>query len=361
MAEATRPQVAVLNPFEHVRTLAQRITREVGERVVGQEEAVQCITAGLFLGGHVLMEGVPGVGKTLLARTLADVVHLKFARVQFTPDLMPADVLGTYVVQVGPDGRPAMTLQQGPLFANVVLADEINRASPKTQSALLEAMQEKQVSLGSSTYPLPSPFFVVATQNPIDNEGTYPLPEAQLDRFLMKVLVRFPTEDEVISIVHRTAAGAEAPVGRVADADTILAAGRTIRTMPVAEHVARYAVRLVFATHAEHATAPACVRRYIRAGASPRAAQSILAVAKFFALVDGRLNVAVEDVQRAAYPCLRHRIILNFDALADEATPDTLIRQTMMELGGKDEKKSAAAVASAQQASSSSGSGAKKK
>jgi MoxR-like ATPase len=332
MGESMKQQVHVLSPFEHVRALCQRIARQIAERVVGQQEAIECVTAGLLLGGHVLMEGVPGIGKTLLARTLADVLHLRFQRIQFTPDLMPADVLGTYMVQVEPDGRPTMALQPGPIFANVVLADEINRASPKTQSALLEAMQERQVSLGNTTYPLPAPFFVVATQNPIDHEGTYPLPEAQLDRFLMKVLVRFPTEEEVMSIVARTASGTEIPVQKVADGEAILAAGRTIRQMPVADHVARYAVRLVFATHPDHPTSPACVRQYVKAGASPRAAQSVLAVAKFFALLDGRLNVAIEDVQRAAYPCLRHRILLNFDALADEATTDTLIRQMLMEL-----------------------------
>jgi MoxR-like ATPase len=336
MAEAAQ-KVHVLNPFDHVRSLCQRIATKVGERVVGQEETVQCITAGLLLGGHVLMEGVPGVGKTLVARTLADAVHLKFARVQFTPDLMPSDILGTYVVQTGPNGQPIMSLQQGPLFANIVLADEINRASPKTQSALLEAMQEKQVSLGNQTYALPQPFFVVATQNPIDNEGTYPLPEAQLDRFLMKVLVRFPTEDEMIHIVARTAGAVEQEISKIADGDQVIAAGKAIRQMPVAEHVARYAVRLVFATHPDHPTAPACNRRYVKAGASPRAAQAVLAVAKFFALLDGRLNVAVEDVQKAAYPCLRHRILLNFDALADDATTDTLIRQTLMELDRKDD------------------------
>lgn len=336
MGESTR-QVHVLNPFDHVRSLVQRITRQVAARVVGQEDAVQCVTAGLLLGGHVLMEGVPGVGKTLLARTLADVVHVKFARVQFTPDLMPSDIVGTYMVSVGPDGRPNMNLQPGPLFTNVVLADEINRASPKTQSALLEAMQERQISLGTTTHDLPAPFFVIATQNPIDNEGTYPLPEAQLDRFLMKVLVRFPTEEEVMDIVARTATGAEAEVEKVADADAIVAAGKTIRQMPVADHVARYAVRLIFATHPDHPTAPACNRRYVKAGASPRAAQSLLAVAKFFALLDGRLNVAVEDVARAAYPCLRHRMLLNFDAIADEATTDTLIRQTLIEISRKDD------------------------
>ncbi len=324
--------VHVLNPFDSVRSLCRHVTAEIGKRVVGQKDAVECITAGLLLGGHVLMEGVPGIGKTLLARTLADVVDLGFSRVQFTPDLMPADVLGTHMVSVGKDGRPVMTLSQGPLFANVVLADEINRASPKTQSALLEAMQERQISLGTETYKLPEPFFVVATQNPIDNEGTYPLPEAQLDRFLMKLLIRFPTEDDVLAIVDRTAGGVDAKVERVATADALLNAGRALRQMPVAETVSRYAVRIVFATHPEYETAPACVRRYVRSGASPRAAQSLLAVAKFFAVLDGRLNVSADDVKRAAYPCLRHRILLNFDALADEATPDTLIRQLVMEL-----------------------------
>ena len=338
MAEAALKQVAVLNPFDHVRALCQRIALKVGERVVGQEDTVQCVTAGLLLGGHVLMEGVPGVGKTLLARTLADAVHAKFSRVQFTPDLMPSDVVGTYVAQIGEGGRPQITLQQGPLFANVVLADEINRASPKTQSALLEAMQEKQVSIGTQTYPLPAPFFVIATQNPIDQEGTYPLPEAQLDRFLMKLLVRFPTEDEMVDIVARTAGGVEGEITKIAEASEVVAAGKAIRQMPVADHVARYAVRVVFATHPDHPTAPACNRRYVKAGASPRAAQSILAVAKFFALLDGRMNVAIEDVQKAAYPCLRHRILLNFDAIADEATTDTLIRQTLLEISRKEDK-----------------------
>ncbi|MGF1469745.1 MAG: AAA family ATPase [Sandaracinaceae bacterium] len=331
MAESN--PVHVLSPFDSVRALCRDVTAEIQKRVVGQTDAVHALTAGLMLGGHVLMEGVPGVGKTLLARTLSEVVDLTFSRVQFTPDLMPSDVLGTHVVTVGPEGRPSLTLQEGPLFAHVVLADEINRASPKTQSALLEAMQERQITIGTETYALPAPFFVVATQNPIDNEGTYPLPEAQLDRFLMKLLIRFPSEEEVLAIVDRTAGGDEAPVGRVASADALLAAGQTLRQMPVAETVARYAVRLVFATHPEYENAPACVRRYVRAGARPRAAQSLLAVAKFFAVLDGRLHVSADDLRRAAFPCLRHRILLNFDAIADEATPDTLIRQLMMELG----------------------------
>ena len=333
-------QVHVLNPFEQVRKLCRTMTAEIGKRVVGQKDAIDNLTAGLLLGGHVLMEGVPGVGKTLLARTLADVVKLSFARVQFTPDLMPADVLGTHIVSVDDKGRPQMTLQRGPLFGNVVLADEINRASPKTQSALLEAMQEKQISLGTETYPLPRPFFVVATQNPIDNEGTYPLPEAQLDRFLMKLLIEFPSEEEVLAIVNMTAGGADAPVNQVAAPEALLNAGRTIREMPVAETVSRYAVRIVFSTHPEYQSAPACVKRYVRAGASPRAAQSLLAVAKFYAVLDGRMNVSAEDVRRAAFPCLRHRILLNFDAIADEATTDTLIRQMLLELSSPKNPKS---------------------
>jgi MoxR-like ATPase len=321
-----------LNPFDDVRALCQRLTTEVGRRVVGQKEAVAGLTAGLLTGGNVLMEGVPGIGKTLLAKTLSDVVHLKFSRIQFTPDLMPADILGTHMVQVDANGRPQMTLQKGPLFANVILADEINRASPKTQAALLEAMQERQVSLGNETYKLDSPYFVVATQNPIDQEGTYPLPEAQLDRFLMKLLIRFPTEEEVLDIVARTTGADEAQVQAVATGEDILEAGKVIRQMPVADFVARYAVSLVFATHPEAGKAPAAVRRYVKCGASPRAAQSVILVAKFFALLDGRMNVAIEDIQRAAFPCLRHRILINFDGIADDATSDSLLEQILHEI-----------------------------
>jgi MoxR-like ATPase len=314
-----------VDSFERVRALVAGIHKEVSARVVGQDDAISCLIGALFVGGHVLMEGAPGLGKTVLAKTLADVVSLKFSRVQFTPDLMPSDILGTHMVSVDAAGRPSLSLQQGPLFANVVLADEINRASSKTQSALLEAMQEKQITLGGTTYPLDPPFFVVATQNPLESEGTYPLPDAQLDRFLMKLVIPFPTQTEVMAIVARTARQFDFAVNKVATAAQIMAAGRTLRTLPVAEPMLEYAVSLVFATHPESPTASPKVKKYIRHGASPRAAQSLELVAKFFAILDGRLNVAAEDIQRAALPCLRHRIVRNFDAIADGVSADEII------------------------------------
>jgi MoxR-like ATPase len=325
-------QVTVLNPFERVRTLAAAVHQEVSTRVVGQDDAIACLTAGLLIGGHVLMEGVPGLGKTVLAKTLADVVALKFSRVQFTPDLMPSDVLGTHMVSVDSAGRPSLSLHAGPLFANVVLADEINRASPKTQSALLEAMQEKQITLGSSTYPLEPPFFVIATQNPLESEGTYPLPDAQLDRFLMKLVIPFPTQTEVMAIVARTARQYDFSVNKVASAREILTAGRALRQMPVADPMLQYAVAMVFATHPESPTASPKTKKFVKHGASPRAAQSLELVAKFFAILDGRLNVAVEDIRRAALPCLRHRIVRNFDAIADGVTADDIIADILKTL-----------------------------
>jgi MoxR-like ATPase len=330
-------QVTVLNPFESVRKLCSAVQAEMAERVVGQEDVVTCLMAGMVIGGHVLLEGVPGLGKTLLAKTLADVVRLRFSRVQFTPDLMPSDITGTHMVTVDEQGRPVLTLQKGPLFANVVLADEINRASPKTQSALLEAMQEQQISLGNATYPLDPPFFVIATQNPLESEGTYPLPDAQLDRFLMKVVVPFPSEEEVMAIVARTTGKFDFPVKPVAGAEEIMNASRLLRQMPVAGTVMQYAVKLVFATHPNPEGALDYVKQYSKYGASPRAAQSLMLVAKFFAILDGRMNVATEDVNRAALPCLRHRIVRTFDAVADNVTTDDLIAHIQKELA-KDER-----------------------
>jgi MoxR-like ATPase len=325
-------QVHVLNPFETVRKLCASVTQEIAERIVGQEEIATCLTAGLIIGGHVLMEGVPGLGKTLLAKTLADVVNLRFSRIQFTPDMMPSDILGTHMVSVDDQGRPELSLQKGPIFANIVLADEINRASPKTQSALLEAMQERQVSLGSTTYPLNPPFFVAATQNPLESEGTYPLPDAQLDRFLMKLLIPFPSEEEVMAIVARTTGKFDFPVTVVAGAEELNKASKVVRQMPVADSVMRYAVRLIFATHATSEAATEMVRKYIKVGASPRAAQSVMLVAKFFAILDGRMNVALEDVNRAAYPCLRHRLVRSFDAVADDVNTDAVIADVLKAL-----------------------------
>ena len=324
--------VTVLNPFERVRDLVKSVQQEVGTRVVGQDEAIACLTGALIIGGHVLMEGAPGLGKTMLAKTLADVVALKFSRIQFTPDLMPSDILGHHMVSVDSAGRPALTLQQGPLFANVVLADEINRASSRTQSALLEAMQEKQITLGSTTYPLEPPFFVVATQNPLESEGTYPLPDAQLDRFLMKLMIPFPTQAEVMAIVARTSRQFDFTVNKVATARDILSAGRALRQMPVADPMLEYAVSLVFATHPEAPTAAPKTKQYVKHGASPRAAQSLELVAKYFAILDGRLNVAIEDIRRAAMPCLRHRIVRNFDAIADGVTADDIVNDIIKTL-----------------------------
>ena len=329
---STPESATALDSFDRVRALAAAIHQEVSARVVGQDDAIACLTGALIVGGHVLLEGAPGLGKTVLAKTLADVVALKFSRVQFTPDLMPSDILGTHMVSVDAAGRPSLSLQQGPLFANVVLADEINRASSKTQSALLEAMQEKQITLGGTTYPLDPPFFVVATQNPLESEGTYPLPDAQLDRFLMKLVIPFPTQTEVMAIVARTARQFDFAVNKVATASQIMAAGRTLRTLPVAEPMLQYAVSLVFATHPESPTSSPKVKKYVRHGASPRAAQSLELVAKFFAILDGRLNVAVEDIQRAALPCLRHRIVRNFDAIADGVTADEIISHMLKTL-----------------------------
>jgi MoxR-like ATPase len=326
---ANAESVTVLNPFERVRALAAAMHKEISARVVGQDDVIACLIGSLILGGHVLMEGAPGLGKTVLARTLADVVSLKFSRVQFTPDLMPSDILGTHMVSVDAAGRPSMTLRKGPLFANVVLADEINRASSKTQSALLEAMQERQITLGNETHPLEAPFFVVATQNPLESEGTYALPDAQLDRFLMKLLIPFPTEVEMMAIVARTARQYEFEVSKVATAAQLQAAGRAVRSLPVAEPMLQYAVALVFATHPESPAAPPAVKRYLKHGASPRAAQALELAAKYFAILDGRMNVAVEDVRRAALPCLRHRLARNFDAIADGVTADAIIAEVL--------------------------------
>lgn len=307
----------------------QAVRAEIGKVVVGQEAIVDGVLVALFAGGHVLLEGVPGLGKTLLVRTLGEVLELPFNRIQFTPDLMPADILGTNIVMEGADGRRAFEFQHGPIFANLILADEINRATPKTQSALLEAMQEHQVTAGGALRRLSEPFFVMATQNPIDQEGTYPLPEAQLDRFFFKLLVGYPTATELSEVLSRTTGGKSGGVTKVLDAAALLELMRLVREVPVASHVKDYAVRLVLATHARTETAAPIANQYLRFGSSPRGGQTLLLAGKVRALTQGRFNVSYEDIQVVAPASLRHRLILNFEAEAEGVTTDQIIAQVL--------------------------------
>jgi MoxR-like ATPase len=302
---------------------------EVEKLIVGQAEIIDGVLTGLFAGGHVLLEGVPGLGKTLLVKTLAQSLHLSFARVQFTPDLMPADILGTNVVVEDEGGGKHFQYRPGPLFAHIVLADEINRATPKTQSALLEGMQEQAVTVGGVSRPLPSPFFVLATQNPIEMQGTYPLPEAQLDRFLFKLQVRYPAAEELNAIVDRTTRAHVATVERVMDGPTVLAMREVVRDVPIATHVRDLATRLVMATHPQWAHAPEVARRYVRYGASPRGAQALVLGAKVRALTQNRYNVSLDDIRTLAAPALRHRIILNFAGESEGIDADAVIAQVL--------------------------------
>ena len=309
--------------------IARQIEKEVGNVIVGQAEIVRGILTGILAGGHVLLEGVPGLGKTMLIRTLGEVLDLQFSRVQFTPDLMPADITGTTMIADDERGNKVFRFQPGPIFANVVLADEINRATPKTQSALLEAMQERRVTVAKSTHQLPDPFFVMATQNPIEMEGTYPLPEAQLDRFLYKLNVRFPSAAELVEIATRTTSARPPEVKQVATGPTIQAMIALARELPVARPVLEYAARLVLNTHPENPESPAMTRRYARYGASPRGMQSLVMGARIRALLDGRYNVAFEDIAAVAQPALRHRLGVNFEAEADGITTDQIIDETL--------------------------------
>jgi MoxR-like ATPase len=321
--------------IETFMEIAQQLEDELCSIVVGQERVIRELLLALLAGGHVLLEGVPGLGKTLLVRTLSDALELKFARIQFTPDLMPADIVGTTIVTEQSDhnaagNRRIFSFQPGPIFANIVLADEVNRATPKTQSALLEGMQERTVSVGDTTRLLPKPFFVLATQNPLEMEGTYPLPEAQLDRFLLKVLVRFPNAQDLMRIIDTTVGTQTLKAKQVASGEQLLHLVETARAVPVATHVKEYAVRLLLATHPDQEDAPESVRKYVRYGASPRGLQALITTGKVRALLEGRYNVSLEDLQNVAFPSLRHRIILNFDGLADGITPEDLI-ETIIE------------------------------
>jgi MoxR-like ATPase len=301
------------------------VRREIAKVIVGQNDVVEGVLICLLSGGHVLLEGVPGLGKTTLLRTLARALRLKYSRIQFTPDLMPADIVGSMIIENDDRGGKALRFQPGPIFANLVLADEINRATPKTQSALLEAMQERTVTSGTSTHELDQPFLVMATQNPIEMEGTYPLPEAQLDRFLMKILVTYPNRDELNRIVERTIQPeAETPVP-VMDRDAILQVRSVCREVLVAQHVQDYAIHLVMATQPEQKEAHELARRYVRYGSSPRGAQALVECGRVLALMRGRFHLSIEDVQQVAPAVLRHRIILNFDAHADGQTPESIL------------------------------------
>ncbi len=306
----------------------ERVRAEIGKVMVGQRDVIEQMLWAVFCGGHVLLEGVPGLGKTLLVKTLAQACELSFQRIQFTPDLMPSDITGTNLLRVDEAGKQHFQFQPGPIFAHVVLADEINRATPKTQSALLEAMQEHTVSVGGVTRPLPEPFFVLATQNPFEYEGTYPLPEAQLDRFLVKIDVPFPTEDELREIVLRTTSVYEGTVEKVASGSLIESVQQMAREILVADDVLAYAVKLLLATHPTE-TACEAVSKYVKAGAGPRGVQAMIAAAKVRALLAGRFNCAYEDIDAVALPTLRHRVFLNFEGEANGIHPDAVVREVL--------------------------------
>ena len=320
---------AVAQSIDQFRERFGRIIQEVGRRIVGHDDVVTGTVTSLLAGGHVLLEGIPGVGKTSLVHTLADALHLKFSRIQFTPDLMPADIVGTNIVQEHSHGGTFFEFQPGPIFANVVLADEINRATPKTQSALLEAMQDVSVSVGKTTYPLEQPFLVMATQNPIEMEGTYPLPEAQLDRFFFKLKVGYPAEEALHQILERTTRDATAQIERVVDGPEILEMRRVARSVAIARPVQAYAIRLTLASHPGSAYATPLVNKYVRYGASPRAAQALVLAGKIHALNRGQAFVSVDDIRAFAMPALRHRILLNFEGEADEVSTDTIVAEML--------------------------------
>jgi len=320
---------ALESQLSSFREIFGRMQNEIGRVIVGHDDVLRHVLTALMVGGHVLLEGVPGLGKTLLVRTLGDVLDLTFRRIQFTPDLMPADLIGTNVILDSDSGARHFEFQRGPVFTHILLADEINRATPKTQSALLEAMQERSVTVGGTTYLLEEPFFVMATQNPLEMEGTYPLPEAQLDRFLFKLLVRFPTTEEFELIMERTTGAEDPAADRIFDGHDVLKLRRLVRRVPISDEVRRQAITMVVATHPAAEQATEMVKRYVRYGASPRAGQAMILAGKVLAVLDERVNVSREDLADVILPALRHRIILNFEAQAEGITPDAILRDVV--------------------------------
>ncbi len=309
---------------QNFRDNVSRLKNEIGKIIVGQEEVIDQVLTSILSGGHALLEGVPGLGKTLLVRTVAEALNLEFRRIQFTPDLMPADILGTNIVVENPQGQREFRFQKGPIFGNIILADEINRATPKTQSALLEAMQEGSITVSGEKYPLPSPFFVLATQNPIEMEGTYPLPEAQVDRFFFKILVGAPDLDGLVQVIDRTTGGENSNAEPILDGKQLLEMRNLAREVPIASHVKEFAARLVLATHPGEEK-DTVARKYFRYGASPRGAQAMVLAGKVLALTRGRYNVSFSDLKEVALPALRHRLILNFEAEAEGIPVDRLL------------------------------------
>jgi len=329
---------------EEFRKRYAAIRNEIGKVIVGHDDIVHGVLTCLFVGGHCLLEGVPGLGKTLLVRTLAQALHLDFSRIQFTPDLMPADILGTNMVMESPDGRKVFEFQKGPIFTQICLADEINRATPKTQSAMLETMQEGTVTIAGQRFELKKPFFVMATQNPIEQEGTYPLPEAQLDRFFFKLVVGYSSRAELSTIVDRTTRGITVTPENVMDGSEIIRWQKLIREVILAQHVQDYIVRLTLATHPDGPHALPVTNKYLRWGSSPRGAQTLALAAKVRALLEGRFNVSFEDIRRAYLPALRHRVILNFEAQAEGMETDHVLLEILEQLPEKADQAPVAAV-----------------
>ena len=329
---------------EEFRRRYTAVRNEIGKVIVGHDDIVHGVLTCLFVGGHCLLEGVPGLGKTLLVRTLAQALHLDFSRIQFTPDLMPADILGTNMVMESPDGRKVFEFQKGPIFTQICLADEINRATPKTQSAMLETMQEGTVTVAGQRFELKKPFFVMATQNPIEQEGTYPLPEAQLDRFFFKLVVGYSSREDLSTIVDRTTRGITVTPENVMDGSEIIRWQKLIREVILAKHVQDYIVRLTLATHPDGPHALPVTNKYLRWGSSPRGAQSLALAAKVRALLEGRFNVSFEDIRRVYLPAMRHRVILNFEAQAEGMDTDQVLLEILEQLPEKGDLAPIAAV-----------------